>query len=98
MEQNWNSWKDDANHPRDLDGPRGHLRLYVRTTTKITDFEEVSKEKTLTQEQRMNNKSTEAQLSDKLKQVFSSDGMESHDLSSFAALQAGAKRTLMGTL
>ena len=44
---NWKKWENGLTVPRDNDGPHKNLRLWVRTADRMTQFEEISKNKSL---------------------------------------------------
>ena len=39
----WTTWKNNPKHPRDMAGPRGYLRLWVKTKDTLTMYEDVCK-------------------------------------------------------
>lgn len=73
-ESNWASWKQDMSIARDECGPRGYLRLFVSTKTKVVQFNEVSKDKAFKKEEKLGKKATEQQISERFNMVLSNAG------------------------
>lgn len=93
MKANWQAWLADPEHPRDNDGPRGFLRLAVRTKDKIVDYSDMSKERTLSREEKMAKNSTHEQLKAKLTQVYAETGAKEHDFAEWSDLKRKAHLT-----
>lgn len=78
-ETNWARWRDDESVARDLFGPRGYLRLYVATKTKLSKFDEVSKDKSFKKEEKLGKKASQQTIGDRLNMVLSNDADEGID-------------------
>ena len=93
MQARWEAWKAKIpSYPHDKHGPRGYLRLYVPTKTKIVKFEEATKEKSFTQQEKLGAKATEEQIREKLAMVFDSSAAGSKDPVAMAELMEKALR------
>ena len=94
-DSNWKAWLADPSHPSDDDGPRGYKRLAVKTGKKLLDFEETSKEKNLTKEEKLGKKTTEEQLAARLKLVYGNAGLDKHEVSGFHEAQGKAFKAMV---
>ena len=89
---NWKKWFDDPSWPRDHDGPRSYLRLWVATKTKISKYEDVSKSRSLQQEEMLGKDPKKAKIEDRMKQVMGNFGPNANDPCDFDELQERAKK------
>ena len=99
---NWQKWKNDPEVARDNAGPRGYLRLYVKTGDKVIKFQEVGEQKELTQEEKLGKKASAATLENRMKFIGGSHGLEEHKLGDIQALKQkglqsfGSSQSLQG--
>lgn len=98
---NWASWMADPSVPRDKDGPRGFLRLWVKTRDKISLYQDVSKSQEFSKSQKLGKKASQEEIEAKIKQVFESDVQDDNDdvSSVFAtskSLQGAAMKAMAG--
>ena len=94
-EANWKKWKDDPLHPHDEAGPRGYLRLYIKTKTLVKAFEETSQDKSFRKEDRLGKKASEEQIRQRMRSVLDSscDGqMADSEVGSFSDVMQRAHR------
>lgn len=73
-EANWARWKQDQAIPRDESGPRGFLRLFISTRTKVVQFNEVSKDKAFKKEEKVGKNASEQKISERFNMVLNSAG------------------------
>ena len=66
----WDELLQNKKLKRDDDGPRGNVRLWVKTKDQVIGYLDASKQRRLEQEERISKKATEEQLKKKLGQVF----------------------------
>lgn len=71
-EKQWNIWKGDEKWTRDNCGPRGYLRLWVKTKDVVELYQDASKSAEFQKNQRVNNKATEETINAKIRQVYES--------------------------
>lgn len=99
---NWQKWKEDESVARDNNGPRGYLRLYVKTGDRVVKFQEVGEQKELTQEEKLGKKPSEATLDNRMKFLAGSHGLEEHKLGDIQSLKQkglqsfGSSQSLQG--
>ena len=99
---NWQKWKEDGSVSRDNNGPRGYLRLYVKTGDKVIKFQEVGEQKELVQEEKLGKKPSEATLDNRMKFLAGSHGLEEHKLGDIQRLKQkglqsfGSSQSLQG--
>ena len=84
--------KNDESHARDEFGPRGYLRLYVYTGTKIIKFDEASKDKSFKKEEKLGKKASQEQIQARLNMVLNNAGDEAIDDLNFEDVMAKAIR------
>ena len=85
---------ENAKWPRDAGGPRGALRLRVVTKDLLIGFEELAKEKTLSQEARLGNNTTNEQMRAIMDTaVLANNESEHNRLLDFDALKSNAMGT-----
>ncbi|CAK9041292.1 unnamed protein product [Durusdinium trenchii] len=90
-ESNWNTWLNDKDWPRDTAGPRGYIRLYVRTADKIIGFEEVSKEKEFTKEEKLGKNASKEVIESRLGFVMGDQGLHAHEVCDFEDMRHKAQ-------
>lgn len=83
--------------PRDKQGPRGCLRLYIKTGDTINDFEQVSTDKEIRQEEKLGNKCKKAVLDERLRFVAGASGLEKHELIDMAEFKEKALLDIDGS-
>ena len=82
----WEQMLLEPKRKRDDAGPRGNVRLWILTKDQVTAYDDASKQRALTQEEKVNKNATPDQLKRKLDQVFTentgagSSLLSSHDL------------------
>ena len=78
-QKNWEGMRAQLPaYPHDYFGPRGFLRLFIPTRTRIIGFEEAVKERTFSQQEKLSMKATEEQVRERVRMVFdSSAGQDS---------------------
>ena len=63
----WNKWKNDPNHPRDFDGPRGYLQLAVIGHSKdVINFQQLAQTNKIEMQQKLDNNITADELRQKV--------------------------------
>ena len=95
-EANWARFLVDDDVEKDKFGPRNFKRCWVKVRDSITRFDEVAKDKELSQEEKLGKKTTAEQMRTKLKQLLGSTGLDAHDPMAFDDLM-GAVRKCMGS-
>ena len=78
-EKQWNEWLSNPKHPRDKLGPRGWVRLWVKTSDKLTKFDEVDKSKEFSKQEQLGKKPTDAAIANRLKFLAGAD-MDEHNI------------------
>ena len=86
----WSQWEADKDHPRDKDGPRNYLRLYVKVRDVVSKYQDISKKKEVEREERLGKNPSAATLESRMKLLTGDVGMECHDFGSIEKLQEKA--------
>lgn len=92
-QENWDMWKANPEWPRDENGPRGFLRLYVHTKDKLIGFAEVAKQKEYTKEEKLGKNASKEQIEARLRFVVGGQGLEKHEACDFEELRRKAKQS-----
>ena len=90
---NWKKWMADPKWPHDEDGPRGFVRLFVKTRTVVSQFQEVSKDKVLRREEKLGKKATAEDLLNRLRLVVGDEGMDQHEVGNWNRLMEDTHRS-----
>ena len=101
---NWKKWEKDLTVPRDNDGPQRSLRIWARAADRMTQLEEIFKNKSLQRTEKINKNASVEQLRRKLATVFSDDSqkgtgladVQGSDFVNFPALQDKAAKAMTG--
>lgn len=93
---NWTGWLNDKTVARDNKGPRNYLRLFVKVRDKVTEFEEMAKQKSLDKEEKLGKNASEAVLDNRMKFVYGQHGTEQHELGDFASMKRKAANAFAG--
>ncbi|CAE7825398.1 SHE10 [Symbiodinium sp. CCMP2456] len=92
----WAKWEKDEKHPRDREGPRNYLRLFVKTKDKIIQYNDISREKELAKGANLGKKPSQSVVDASMKMLAGDQGMEEHDLADFSAVLSKAKTSFAG--
>ena len=92
----WEKWLKDDKVPRDDKGPRGFIRLWVKTRDQISYFDELSKQKSLNAEEKLGKNPGEAALNARRNFLTGSAGFEKHEnaLGNFDAVKDKAAHAM----
>eukprot|EP00969_Alexandrium_andersonii_P168445 7445247-Alexandrium_andersonii.AAC.1 len=66
-------WSKDDMWPKDWEGPRGYMRLWVHTKTTISTYDDLNKAKALSRSEKLNKNMSNEALAQKLSQVVGDD-------------------------
>ena len=69
----WDEMLTDKTLKRDEDGPRGNIRLWIKTKDQIIGYTDAAKQRQVEQEEKMTKRAKPEQIQNKLDQVFHGD-------------------------
>ena len=78
LEVEWRRMVDDESVAKDFDGPKGYLRCYVSTQTRIVKFSEISQDRTLQFAERLGKKASDEALQARAEWALGGAGLEQH--------------------
>ena len=95
-ETKWKAWLGDPKHPKDSKGPRGYTRLWIKTADKLSWYDDISKDKELSKEEKLGKNAKESVLAARMQMLTGDKGLEKHELD-FQNVQDKAASAMAGS-